>query len=116
MHLSLVYYNSLFTCLSKKDLTRLQLVQSSAARILTRIDRRAHVTPVLKSLHWLPVFYRINYKVWVLTFTASHGQAPPYICDLIRPYASARSLGSSNQHLLMTSPFMFSPHKRYCKA
>jgi len=36
-----------------------------------------------------------------MKFRALHGQAPPYICDLMRPYASARSLRSSDQHLLM---------------
>ena len=57
------YCNSLFTCLNKKDWTRLQLVQNSAARILKRTESRANITPVLKSLPWLPVFYRFNYKI-----------------------------------------------------
>uniref|UniRef100_A0A8C5HZV2 Reverse transcriptase domain-containing protein n=1 Tax=Gouania willdenowi TaxID=441366 RepID=A0A8C5HZV2_GOUWI len=95
------YCNSLFTCLSKKDLARLQVVQNSAARLLTRTCRRAHITPILKTLHWLPVIYRMNFKILVLTFRALHGQAPEYIEGLIQPYVSNRSLRSSSQNLLM---------------
>lgn len=95
------YCNSLLTCLSKKGLARLQVVQNSAARLLTRTDRRAHISPILKALHWLPVTYRVNFKILVLTFRALHGQAPDYIKGLIQPYASNRSLRSSTQNLLM---------------
>lgn len=70
------FCNSLFTCLNKKVLARLQSVQTSAARLLTSTSSRAHVTPVLKSLHWLPVVYRVQFKILVLTFRALHGQAP----------------------------------------
>ena len=95
------YCNGLFTCLSKKELSRLQYVQNSAARLLTRTNRRAHITPILKSLHWLPVSFRINFKILVLTFRALHGQAPEYISVLIQPYSSVRTLRSSGQNLLM---------------
>ena len=95
------YCNGLFTCLSKKELSRLQYVQNSAARLLIRTNRRAHITPILKSLHWLPVSFRINFKILVLTFRALHGQAPEYISVLIQPYSSVRTLRSSGQNLLM---------------
>ncbi|KAK7886598.1 hypothetical protein WMY93_026219, partial [Mugilogobius chulae] len=36
------------------QLSRLQGVQNAAARLLTGTKRRDHITPVLKSLHWLP--------------------------------------------------------------
>uniref|UniRef100_A0A672YQT0 Reverse transcriptase domain-containing protein n=1 Tax=Sphaeramia orbicularis TaxID=375764 RepID=A0A672YQT0_9TELE len=88
------YCNSLFTCLNKKELARLQFVQNSAARLLTRTNRRTHITPILKSLHWLPVLYRLHFKILVLTFRALHGQAPACIASLIQPYSSTRSLRS----------------------
>lgn len=95
------YCNSLFTCLSKKELSRLQYVQNSAARLLTRTNRRAHITPILEALHRLSVSLRINFKILVLTFRALNGQAPEYISALIQPYSSARTLRSSSQNLLM---------------
>jgi len=49
--------------LNPHSLSRLQLVQISAARLLTCTRRREHITPVLIKLHWFPVRYRIHYKV-----------------------------------------------------
>lgn len=94
------YCNSVFTYLNKKTLNRLQIVQNSAARLLTGAARTAHITPVLSDLHWLPVKFRIDFKILVLTFRALHGQAPQYITDLLCPYSSGRSLRSSGQNLL----------------
>ncbi|MBN3300411.1 MAF1 polymerase, partial [Amia calva] len=57
-------------------------VQNAAARILTKTKKHEHITPVLASLHWLPVRYRIDFKVLLLTFKALKGLAPPYLKDL----------------------------------
>ena len=38
-----------------KAVKPLQLVQNAAARILARTKRFEHITPVLASLHWLPI-------------------------------------------------------------
>ncbi len=94
------YCNSHFTCFNKKELDRLQAVQNSAARLLTRTNKRAHITPILASLHWLPVHFRIHFKILVLTFRALQGQAPSYLSDFIQLYIPTRSLRSSDQHLL----------------
>ena len=40
------------------QLKRLQSVQNTAARLLSRVRRCDHITPVLRSLHWLPVYER----------------------------------------------------------
>ena len=57
------YCNSLYHGLSQSTLHRLQMVQNSAARLLTGTRRRDHITPVLAKLHWLPVKYRIDFKI-----------------------------------------------------
>ena len=80
------YCNSLFTCLSQKTLKRLQTVQNSAARLLTRSRKYDHITPVLASLHWLPVCFRIEFKSLLITFKALHDLAPAYISELLVPY------------------------------
>ena len=36
-------------------INNLQLIQNAAARVQTRISKRDHFSPVLASLHWLPV-------------------------------------------------------------
>ena len=55
---------------------------------------------ILKELHWLPVFYTVNFKILVLTCRALHGQGPPYIRDLLQPYSATRALRSVEQNLL----------------
>ncbi len=95
------YRNSLFTCLSKSSLDCLQMVQNAAARLSTRSSEMTHITPILSSLHWLPIKFRIHFKVLVFTYRALHGQAPAYISDLLHPYVTSRSLRSSDQGLLV---------------
>ena len=48
--------------LTKKYIRKLQLIQNAAARVLTNNKKVDHITPVLKSLHWLPVCQRIDFK------------------------------------------------------
>ena len=94
------YCNALFTCLNQTTLNRLQTIQNAAARLLTSSNRRCHITPILSSLHWLPIKFRIDFKILVLTFRALHGQTPQYIADLLLPYSPNLPLRSSNQILL----------------
>ena len=81
-------------------LNRLQLVQNSAARLLTKTKKRAHITPVLKALQWLPVTSRIDFKMILLVYKSLHGLASEYLKDLLLRYAPCRALRSSDSHLL----------------
>ncbi|KAK6295970.1 hypothetical protein J4Q44_G00336830 [Coregonus suidteri] len=63
-----------------------------------------HVTPLLRTLHWLPVEARIYYKTMVLAYGAVRGTAPPYLQALIRPYTQTRALRSSTSGLLAPLP------------
>ena len=76
------------------------MVQNSAARLLTNTRKRDHITPILAALHWLPVSYRIDFKILLITFKALHGLAPVYIADLLEPHKPVRSLRSSDKALL----------------
>ena len=59
------------------------MVQNTAARVLCRVRKFDHISPTLKKLHWLPVAYRIKYKVCLLTANAlQHGQGPTYLRDM----------------------------------
>ena len=77
--------------------SRLQRVQNTAARLITRTRKREHITPVLCSLHWLPVRYRPQYKILVYTYKALNGTAPQYIQELVTPYQPPRSLRSETE-------------------
>jgi hypothetical protein len=95
--------NALLNGLPDYQIGRVQRVQNTAARILTRTRKFEHISPILRSLHWLPVVRRIYFKVLCLTYKCLHNQAPKYMSDLLTPYHPTRELRSSDQ-LLLTVP------------
>ena len=94
------YCNSLYLGLPQSQLSRLQLVQNAAARMLTGTKKHQHITPVLASLHWLPPSFRVHFKVLLIVYKALHGLAPSYISDLLHPLSASRSLRSADKGLL----------------
>ena len=64
-------------------INRLQRIQNSATRIVSRRPRHEHITPVLENLYWLPVQQRIMFKVVLFVFKCLNGLAPPYLVELI---------------------------------
>ena len=77
------YCDSLLFGLPSVHLLKLQRLQNAAARLISNVPRYSHVTPVLCSLHWLPVKFRIDFKILLFTFKAIYGHAPGYLIDLI---------------------------------
>ena len=59
------YCNSVLAGLPQATIDPLQRVQNAAARLVAGIGTRDHITPVLRSLHWLPIKLRIQYKLCV---------------------------------------------------
>ena len=98
------YCNSLLYGVSQDQITKLQRVHNTAARIVSRTRKYEHITPVLKSLHWLPVNQRIIFKILLVTFKALHDLAPGYISDLIHKYHPSRTLRSQDR-LLLAVPY-----------
>ena len=94
------FCNVLYTCLNKSSMDKLQVVQNAAARLLNKTNRRTHITPILKALHWLPISFRVQFKILTIIYRALHDQAPSYIQDILHVYTSGRSLRSSGQDLL----------------
>ena len=97
------YGNAVLYGISDRLLHRLEMVQRSAARVVLRLrrDDRRSMTAALKQLHWLPVKYRIEYKILVIVFRALHERTPAYIASLITPYVPRRALRSADRALLV---------------
>ena len=95
------YCNSLLFGVPECHLHKLQRVQNAAARLIFQESRFCHITPLLKSLHWLPVKYRIVFKIILITFKAIHGLAPAYISELISVRDTRRYDFRSNDGLLL---------------
>ena len=75
------YCNSLLHGITDSLLRWLQSIQNAAARLITGTWRRDHITLVLRDLHWLPVWRRVDYKLSLLVYKLLHGLAPPYLAD-----------------------------------
>ena len=90
------YCNSLLAGVPAYMIENLQRVHNTAARIVTRSNPE-HITPVLKSLHWLKITYRVRFKILLLTYKCINGLAPKYLCNLVTPYCPKRVLRSATQ-------------------
>ena len=91
---------ALLAGLPLRELAKIQRVQNSAARLLSRVGRRDHITPVLERLHWLPIAHRINFRIAVIVFKCLHGAAPPYLSCLLQTHVASANLRSNSSQLL----------------
>lgn len=92
------YCNSILLGIDDCLIKRIQLLQNSAARLITHTRKFDHITPVMYSLHWLPVSERIEFKVLLITYKCLHGRGPDYLCDMIKPYVPPRPLRSGEKY------------------
>ena len=79
VHCKLDYCNSLYYNLPKFHLTRFQQIQNS----LARAPKSSHITLILRSLHWLKINERIEYKLLSLTYKVLTTTQPSYLHNLI---------------------------------
>ena len=75
---SLECCNSLLYSCKKSSIQWLQRLQNYAARVICKVSKYDHITPILKELHWLPVQARTEYKLLTLTFKCIHDKAATY--------------------------------------
>jgi len=93
------YCNGLLYGTSTRNVDRLQVDQNTLARAVSgylAIKRHG----LRRSLHWLPVKQRINYKIAVVTFKAQSTGLPAYLASLVDNYVPTRTLRSADQFLL----------------
>ena len=94
------YGNALLYNVNSSVIARLQRVQNTAAKMITRKKKFDSITPSIMQLHWLPVKYRSHFKLLFYVFKSLHGKAPTYLEELIVPYTPGRSLRSEYEGLL----------------
>ncbi len=96
------YCNALLGGCSARLINKLQMVQNAAARVLTRTREYDHISPVLSTLHWLPIKHCIDFKILLITYKALNGLAPQYLSELLSHYSPSRPLRSQNSgHLII---------------
>ncbi len=95
------YCNAMLGGCPASSINKLQIVQNAAAIVLTRSRKYDHITPILQSLRWLPIKFRIRYKIVLLTYKALNDLAPAYLTNLLSRYNPTLSLRSQNSGLLV---------------
>ena len=101
------YCNICLYGIKKGEIYQLQKLLNSTVRFFFNLtgDRyRDHITPYLKELHFLPVEYRITYKVALMTYKCMNNLAPSYLIQLIRLKDGLQSLRDSHDYFLLEFP------------
>ncbi len=94
------YCNAVLCGCSAHLINKLKMVQKAAARVLTRIRKYDHISPVLSTLHWLSIKHRIDFEILLITYKALIGLAPQYLSELLSHSSPPRPLQNSG-HLII---------------
>ena len=94
------YCNSLLYGIADFDLTRLQRVQNELAHLVTKSPPFTRSIPLLRSLHSLPVRFRILFKINLLTYKTLREKQPVYLHSMLATSIPSRSLRSNNDNSL----------------
>ena len=99
------YCNGLLFGLPDCLLNKLQRVQNACSRLIFREQKFCHITPIIYELHWLPIRYRIEFKILLITFKILNFLAPTYLSSLISlGLPSKYNLRDSSGKLLLSYP------------
>ena len=98
------YVTSILLGCPQKHIARLQRVQNALARAVVQPQSRAlplsSSSHLLKQLHWLPIDWRIRFKLSTLTFKALHTGCQKYLTDLLHLHKPTRSMRSPYTQML----------------
>ena len=105
-------YNGLLAGHPMNQIRRLKSVQHACVRLIFRVGRRDHVTPLMKELHWLQIEKRVVFKILLLCHRCLWDVAPEYLQWVIRQYHPNRPLRSEERCLLESPQANVHPSKR----
>ena len=94
------YTNSILYGSTDYDLNKLQRLQNTAAPLIKDAKKNDHIMPILEELHWLPIRYRIQFKILLLVHKCLRGLAPQYLIKLIKLRFPPSTRRSSNRLIL----------------
>ena len=107
-HLIMAYVTSKLDCnnailykCSQALMSKLQIIHNNAARVIAKKKSHQSTEQVRKDLHWLPVKYRIQYKINLMTYKCLNNLAPCYLRGLLQYKTPGRdNMRSTEKHLL----------------
>ena len=68
---------------------------------MLQVSKFQHITPVLCELHWLPIQYRIIFKILLLVYKSLNGTSASYLAQKLHYRSHTRSLRSVSNELLI---------------
>ena len=86
------YANSLLYGATRSDLDKLQRTMNSAAQLIKGIKKYEHIFNALRNLHWLPIEWRIKFKILSMVYKFLNGLAPDYLSALIDVFVDLPAL------------------------
>ena len=96
------YCNSILSGIAETDLIKLQCILNRLAHMVANSPPFTCSVPLLRSLHWLPVKYRVHFKICFLTYKV-HEEQPIYLYSLTATSLRSRSL-RSNRGITLSVP------------
>jgi hypothetical protein len=94
------YCNAILHGSPKSSIAVLQRTQNSLARVVLQQPKYSSATPLLHSLHWLPIEQRIQFKLAVITYKVRSTKTPAYLHSVLSERVLSRTLRSSSKPLL----------------
>ena len=98
MYSCLDYWNSTLYGIIDTDLRQLQHVQNRLACLVTKSLPSTCGVPLLHSLQWLPVRFRILFKINLLTYKTLREKQPVYLHSMLAASLPNHSLKSNNDN------------------
>ena len=104
------YCNSILVGLPEVNISRMQLIQNIAAKmvVLNNVAMKDNNSKsILEKLHWLPICRRIQYKIFTLIHKCLSCGVPEYLAKLLIEYLYAerrQELRSQNQERRLVVP------------
>ena len=96
------YCNELLYRAPVMTINKLQRAQNNLARVVCQCRARSDARPLLRSLHWLPIRQRIEYKIAPVAYKALKNSNPPYLADLLEIQVTSRAVRSADAtHLVL---------------
>lgn len=92
------YCSTLYLNCTKEKLSKLQLLQNRAMRIILKCDYRTHRIDMLNDLGWMSISQRIRYNTLVMIFKINHGLVPPYMHNNITLNSDIHSYNTRNRN------------------
>ena len=98
------YCNSLLYGIPQYQMDRLQKVLNTAAQVTYQVPQFDRIMPTLIKWHWLPIKFRIQFKVALFVYKALNGMAPFYLTELLQVKAAGCYAVWTNNQLLLQVP------------